>query len=126
MPSPPHPDWLSDATHYAAVWQRRTPALPSHCRPDSLLGIAELSSNPALTATKARWSNTHTIRSTFCFCGDMHLSPRNGTHHDQASPAEPDPSALACPSDRVGPCAVCQRKTHRYDPGGRGLCGYAA
>jgi hypothetical protein len=27
---------------------------------------------------------------------------------------EPDPSALTCPGDQVGPCATCQRKTHKY------------
>ncbi|WP_231158078.1 DUF6233 domain-containing protein [Streptomyces sp. CNZ748] len=30
-----------------------------HCRPDSLLGITDLSSNPAPTAATARRSNTH-------------------------------------------------------------------
>ncbi|MFJ7072124.1 hypothetical protein [Streptomyces sp. NPDC098781] len=35
---------------------------------------------------------------------------------------EPDPSALVCGGDRVGPCAVCHRKTHRYGRGGAPLC----
>jgi hypothetical protein len=30
---------------------------------------------------------------------------------------EPDPSALTCPGDRVGLCAGCQRKTHKYGSG---------
>jgi hypothetical protein len=37
-------------------------------------------------------------------------------------PAEPDPSALACSGDLVGPCATCQRKTHKYGRGGSPLC----
>ncbi|GGV87206.1 hypothetical protein GCM10010294_68810 [Streptomyces griseoloalbus] len=37
---------------------------------------------------------------------------------------EPDPSALTCPGDKVGPCATCQRKTHRYGTGGSPLCGW--
>ncbi|MFE0508586.1 hypothetical protein [Streptomyces sp. NPDC058964] len=36
--------------------------------------------------------------------------------------AEPDPSALTCPGDLVGPCAACQRKTHKYGRGGSPLC----
>lgn len=36
--------------------------------------------------------------------------------------AELDPSALTCPGDRVGHCAGCQRKTHRYGSGGSPLC----
>lgn len=36
--------------------------------------------------------------------------------------SEPDPSALVCPGDRVGLCAGCQRKTHRYGGGGSPLC----
>ncbi|MFF0097663.1 hypothetical protein ACFYSF_48420 [Streptomyces canus] len=36
--------------------------------------------------------------------------------------SEPDPSALICPGDRVGHCAGCQRKTHRYGSGGSPLC----
>jgi hypothetical protein len=36
--------------------------------------------------------------------------------------SEPDPSALICPDDRVGHCAGCQRKTHRYGSGGSPLC----
>ncbi|MFJ5646358.1 hypothetical protein [Streptomyces sp. NPDC093223] len=36
--------------------------------------------------------------------------------------AEPDPSALVCPGDRVGPCRGCQRTTHRYGSGGSPLC----
>ncbi|MER5698021.1 hypothetical protein ABT255_31520 [Streptomyces mirabilis] len=35
---------------------------------------------------------------------------------------EPDPSALTCPGDRVGLCAGCQRKTHKYGSGGSPLC----
>jgi hypothetical protein len=35
---------------------------------------------------------------------------------------EPDTSALICPGDQVGPCASCQRKTHKYGRGGRPLC----
>ncbi|MEV0186086.1 hypothetical protein AB0I54_43600 [Streptomyces sp. NPDC050625] len=35
---------------------------------------------------------------------------------------EPDPSALTCPTDRVGFCAGCQRKTHKYGSGGCPLC----
>jgi hypothetical protein len=31
---------------------------------------------------------------------------------------EPDPSALICPGDKVGPCTGCQRKAHRYGSGG--------
>jgi hypothetical protein len=34
---------------------------------------------------------------------------------------EPDPSALICPGDKVGPCTGCQRKTHRYGLGGSPL-----
>jgi hypothetical protein len=34
---------------------------------------------------------------------------------------EPDPSALTCPGDQVGPCATCQRKTHKYGRGGSPL-----
>lgn len=36
--------------------------------------------------------------------------------------SEPDPSALTCPSDQVGLCAGCQRKTHRFAGGGCPLC----
>lgn len=36
--------------------------------------------------------------------------------------SEPDPSALICAGDRVGHCAGCQRKTHRYGSGGSPLC----
>lgn len=36
--------------------------------------------------------------------------------------SEPDPSALTCPGDKVGPCAACQRKTHKYGSGGSPLC----
>lgn len=36
--------------------------------------------------------------------------------------AEPDPSALVCPSDQVGPCSTCHRKTHKYGRGGQPLC----
>jgi hypothetical protein len=35
---------------------------------------------------------------------------------------EPDPSAMTCPDDKVGSCAVCQRKTYRYGLGGSSLC----
>ncbi|MFE1444155.1 hypothetical protein [Streptomyces sp. NPDC058739] len=35
---------------------------------------------------------------------------------------EPDPFALVCPGDQVGPCAACQRKTHKYGRGGTPLC----
>ncbi|MDH6546057.1 hypothetical protein [Streptomyces sp. SAI-041] len=35
---------------------------------------------------------------------------------------EPDPAALICPGDKVGPCAVCQRKIHNYRSGGSPLC----
>ncbi|MFD5407530.1 hypothetical protein [Streptomyces griseorubiginosus] len=35
---------------------------------------------------------------------------------------EPDPSALVCSGDKVGLCAECQRKTHRYGSGGSPLC----
>ncbi|POX58836.1 hypothetical protein C3492_35475 [Streptomyces sp. Ru62] len=38
------------------------------------------------------------------------------------SAAEPDPSVLLCSSDLVGPCATCQRKTHKYGRGGLPLC----
>ncbi|MET9150898.1 hypothetical protein ABZX82_06435 [Streptomyces griseoflavus] len=37
---------------------------------------------------------------------------------------EPDPSALTCPGDKIGPCAVCRRKTRRYGLGGNPLCGW--
>ncbi|MCG0068174.1 hypothetical protein L0F81_33755 [Streptomyces tricolor] len=37
---------------------------------------------------------------------------------------EPDPSALVCPGEHVGPCATCQRKTHKYGRGGLPLCGW--
>jgi hypothetical protein len=37
---------------------------------------------------------------------------------------EPDPSALTCPGDKAGPCATCQRKTHRYGTGGSPLCSW--
>ncbi|WP_328980634.1 hypothetical protein [Streptomyces canus] len=36
--------------------------------------------------------------------------------------SEPDPSALICPGDRIGHCAGCQRRTHRYGSGGSPLC----
>lgn len=36
--------------------------------------------------------------------------------------SEPDPSALSCSSDLVGPCAGCQRTTHKYGSGGQPLC----
>ncbi|MCX5328985.1 MULTISPECIES: hypothetical protein [unclassified Streptomyces] len=36
--------------------------------------------------------------------------------------SEPDPSALVCTGDRVGLCAGCHRKTHRYGSGGQPLC----
>ncbi|MFI5998534.1 hypothetical protein ACIBAC_42700 [Streptomyces sp. NPDC051362] len=36
--------------------------------------------------------------------------------------SEPDPSALVCPGDKVGPCGTCQRKTHKYGHGGSPLC----
>ncbi|MFD9466693.1 hypothetical protein [Streptomyces sp. NPDC060027] len=36
--------------------------------------------------------------------------------------SEPDPSALVCPGDKVGPCGNCQRKTHKYGHGGSPLC----
>jgi predicted amidophosphoribosyltransferase len=36
--------------------------------------------------------------------------------------SEPDASALVCSGDRVGLCAACQRKTHRYGSGGSPLC----
>ncbi|MFD5268856.1 hypothetical protein [Streptomyces sp. NPDC058335] len=35
---------------------------------------------------------------------------------------EPDPSALVCLGSQVGPCAMCQRKTHKYGRGGSPLC----
>ncbi|MEU6258627.1 hypothetical protein [Streptomyces sp. NPDC047043] len=35
---------------------------------------------------------------------------------------EPDPSALVCSGNQVGPCATCQRKTHKYGSGGSPLC----
>lgn len=35
---------------------------------------------------------------------------------------EPDPSALSCSGDQVGPCCACHRKTHRYGRGGTPLC----
>lgn len=34
---------------------------------------------------------------------------------------EPDPSALICSGDLVGPCSGCQRKTHKYGRGGSPL-----
>ncbi|GGW77866.1 hypothetical protein [Streptomyces galilaeus] len=34
---------------------------------------------------------------------------------------EPDPSALVCLGSQVGPCAKCQRKTHKYGRGGSPL-----
>lgn len=37
---------------------------------------------------------------------------------------EPDPSALTCPGDKVGPCAACRRNTHRYGLGGNPLCAW--
>ncbi|MET9913404.1 hypothetical protein ABZZ74_42725 [Streptomyces sp. NPDC006476] len=40
--------------------------------------------------------------------------------------SEPDPSALVCPGDKVGPCATCQRKTHKYGSGGSPLCQWCA
>lgn len=36
--------------------------------------------------------------------------------------SEPDPSALVCPGDKIGPCSACQRKTHKYGSGGLPLC----
>ncbi|MER6186903.1 hypothetical protein [Streptomyces sp. NPDC001652] len=36
--------------------------------------------------------------------------------------SEPDPSALVCSRDRVGQCAGCHRRTHRYGSGGEPLC----
>jgi hypothetical protein len=35
---------------------------------------------------------------------------------------DPDPSAHTCSGDLVGPCAKCQRKTHKYGRGGCPLC----
>ncbi|MFI6661219.1 hypothetical protein ACIBL8_37435 [Streptomyces sp. NPDC050523] len=35
---------------------------------------------------------------------------------------EPDPSALVCSGDKVGPRTVCQRKNHKYGSGGSPLC----
>jgi predicted Fe-S protein YdhL (DUF1289 family) len=35
---------------------------------------------------------------------------------------EPDPSVLVCSGDKIGPCAGCKRKTHRYGAGGSPLC----
>ncbi|MFC8835825.1 DUF6233 domain-containing protein [Streptomyces griseoincarnatus] len=52
-----------------------------HCRPDSLLGITELSSNPA-SLPPLHANHTRTIRSILYFRGDMHLSPRNRARHD--------------------------------------------
>ncbi|MEU5583000.1 hypothetical protein ABZ791_35995 [Streptomyces huasconensis] len=40
--------------------------------------------------------------------------------------SEPDPSALACPGEQVGPCAMCRRKTHKYGRGGAPLCQWCA
>jgi hypothetical protein len=40
--------------------------------------------------------------------------------------SDPDPSALACSGDLVGPCAVCRRKTQRYGRGGNPLCHWCA
>ncbi len=38
---------------------------------------------------------------------------------------EPDTSARTCPSDQIGPCATCQRPTHKYGSGARSpLCEY--
>ncbi|MGW3381951.1 hypothetical protein ACWDCO_17400 [Streptomyces albogriseolus] len=38
---------------------------------------------------------------------------------------EPDVSARTCPSDQIGPCATCQRSTHKYGSGARSpLCDY--
>ncbi|TQJ38011.1 hypothetical protein [Streptomyces sp. SLBN-115] len=36
--------------------------------------------------------------------------------------ADPDPSAFVCLGSQVGPCATCQRKTHKYGHGGSPLC----
>ncbi|MFJ3229228.1 hypothetical protein ACIPJS_38590 [Streptomyces sp. NPDC086783] len=35
---------------------------------------------------------------------------------------EPDPSTFSCSSSLVGPCASCQRTTHKYGSGGLPLC----
>lgn len=40
--------------------------------------------------------------------------------------SEPDPSARVCPGDKVGLCAMCQRKTHKYGDGGFPLCQWCA
>ncbi|MEU3640953.1 hypothetical protein AB0H23_32610 [Streptomyces albogriseolus] len=38
---------------------------------------------------------------------------------------EPDKSTQSCPSDQIGPCAMCQRPTHKYGHGARSpLCEY--
>jgi hypothetical protein len=42
--------------------------------------------------------------------------------HSPAPITEPDPSALVCSGNQVGPCATCQRKTHKYGSGGSPLC----
>ncbi|MFI9772715.1 DUF6233 domain-containing protein [Streptomyces sp. NPDC052415] len=57
--------------------------------------------------------------------GDRYSPPRTGRVMSTPTPpppiSEPDPSALTCPGDRVGLCAACQRKTHRYGTGGSPL-----
>ncbi|MFH8797591.1 hypothetical protein [Streptomyces sp. NPDC017941] len=40
--------------------------------------------------------------------------------------SEPDASTFHCPSDQVGLCAACHRKTHRYGRGGAPLCQWCA
>ncbi|MEU5335550.1 hypothetical protein ACFW91_33850 [Streptomyces asoensis] len=39
---------------------------------------------------------------------------------------EPDPSALTCLGSQAGPCAACQRTTHKYGHGGMPLCQWCA
>ncbi|GGW87556.1 hypothetical protein GCM10010320_81260 [Streptomyces caelestis] len=59
------------------------------------------------------------------FQGDRCWSPRTGraTMTTPVPPVtEPDPSALTCPGDQVGPCALCQHKTHKYVRGDCPLC----
>lgn len=61
--------------------------------------------------------NPATRLCTLCGCA-QELTPILGGFDHGAD----YPSTLTCPGDQVGPCATCQRKTHKYGRGGCPLC----
>lgn len=42
--------------------------------------------------------------------------------HVSTTTQSPKPPAPECPTNQVGPCAVCGYPTHRYGHGGNPLC----